>query len=179
MPPGQIVATIDGLSPVSVEGDAFRHQAAEWSYSQPGAGARTVGGRWNPPNSFATLYLGLSLEVVEAEFHRLAERSGRDPEEFLPRHLLRYEIRLESLLDLTDAAARKELGLSDAQLRSADARACQEIGEAAHHLGREGVLAPSATDAGQVLAVFVERLLPASRMDLASTTEWKRQVDSK
>ncbi len=173
------MTTIDGLPPVSWEGRAFRHQAAEWSYSQPGAGARTVGGRWNPPGSFATLYLGLSLEVVEAEFHRLAERSGRDPDEFLPRHLLTYEIRLESLLDLTDAVARKALGLSDAQLRSADPRACQEIGDAAHHLGREGVLAPSATDAGQVLAVFVERLLPASRIDLVSTTEWKRQVDGK
>lgn len=177
MPPGHIVATIDGLSPVSWDGSAFRHQAAEWSYSQPGAGARAVGGRWNPPNSFATLYLGLSLEVVEAEFRRLAERSGRNPEDFLPRHLLRYEIRLDALLDLTDAAARKELGLSDAQLRSTDVRICQEIGEAAHHLGREGVLAPSATDAGEVLAVFVERLLPSSRMDLVSTTEWKRQVD--
>ena len=49
---------------------------------------------------------------------------------------------------------------------------CQEVGEAAHHLGREGILAPSATGTGTVLAVFVERVLPNSRLALVSTTRW-------
>lgn len=170
---GHITTAIDGLPETAISSYAFRHQAVAWSYSQPGAGARTVGGRWNPPNSFATLYLGLSVKAVEAEFHRLAQRSGRDPADFLPRHLLKYEIELGAILDLTDAKARDALGLTDEQLRSNDPDFCQRIGEAAHHLGREGVRAPSATGTGHVVAVFVERLLPTSRLDLVSTTVWE------
>jgi RES domain-containing protein len=170
---GHITAAVDGLSRARLSSLGFRHQAVEWQYSQPGAGARTIGGRWNPPNSFATLYLGLSIEVVAAEFRRLAERAGRDPADFMPRHLLQYEIELRAVLDLTDEAAMAAVGLTEAQLRSSNSEACQRVGEAAHHLGREGVLAPSATGEGLVLAVFVERLLPTSRLDIVSTTVWR------
>lgn len=169
---GHITTAIDCLPQGAISGKAFRHQAVEWSYSQPGAGARTIGGRWNPPNSFATLYLGLSVKAVEAEFHRLAERGGREPTDFLPRHLLEYEIELGAILDLTDTAAREALSLTDEDLRSKDPEVCQQIGEAAHHLGREGVRAPSATGTGEVIAVFLERLLPNSRIALISTTVW-------
>jgi RES domain-containing protein len=171
--PGHIAAAIDGLPLTAVSGRAFRHQAVEWHYSQPGAGARTIGGRWNPPNSFATLYLGLSVDVAAAELRRLAERAGRDPADFMPRHLLEYEVELGAILDLTDTAALDALGLTDAQLRSNDAEVCQQVGEAAHHLGREGVLAPSVTGSGNVVAVFVERLLPTSRLDVVATTVWE------
>ncbi|HWI95662.1 MAG TPA: RES family NAD+ phosphorylase [Solirubrobacterales bacterium] len=172
-----ITTAIDGLARTAASGHAFRHQAVEWGYSQPGAGARTIGGRWNPPNSFATLYLGLSVEAVQAEFHRLAERAGREASDFLPRHLLKYEIELEAILDLTDASALDALGLTTEHLRSNNPNICQEIGEAAHHLGREGILAPSATGSGKVMAVFMERLLPNSRIDLVSTTVWESPPD--
>lgn len=152
----------------------MRHQAVEWSYSQPGAGARTTGGRWNPPNSFATLYLGVSVEVVQAEFLRLAEKAGRDPKDFLPRHLLHYEIELNAILDLTDEAALEALDLTPERIRLHDPSRCQEIGEAAHHLGREGILAPSAAGSGQIVAIFMERLLPDSKVKLESTEVWER-----
>lgn len=173
MAPSHITTAIDALPRTGISGDAFRHQAVQWSYSQPGAGARTIGGRWNPPNSFATLYLGLSVEVVQAEFHRLAERAGRSPADFLPRNLLRYKIRLDAMLDLRDASALEALGLTAEHLRSNDPALCQEIGEAAHHLGREGILAPSAAGSGHVVAVFLERLLPDSQIKLVSTTVWE------
>jgi RES domain-containing protein len=108
---GQIVAAIDGLAPAQVSGRAYRHQAVQWRYSQPGAGARTTGGRWNPPNSFATLYLGLSVDVVAAEFHRMAERAGRSPSDFMPRHLIEYEIELNELVDLTSLDALQAVAL--------------------------------------------------------------------
>lgn len=136
------------------------------------AGARTVGGRWNPPGSFATLYLAGSVKVAAAELRRLAARNGRTVEDFLPRHLLEYEVELGAVLDLTQRETLDAVGLSEQQVRSDDATACQEVGEAAHHLGREGILAPSATGAGDVLAVFVERLSPNSRLEVISTTLW-------
>lgn len=166
-------AAIAGLSPATFSGRAFRHQAVEWQYSQPGAGARTVGGRWNPPNSYATLYLASSADAAAAELKRLAARAGRAVNDFMPRHLLEFEVKLDALLDLTDPEAVKAVGLKEEHLRANDAAPCQEVGEAAHHLGREGVLAPSATGEGIVLAISVERLLPASRFDVVATTVWE------
>jgi len=164
---------VGAIEPVAFSGRAFRHQAIEWRYSQPGAGARTLGGRWNPPGSFATLYLALSVEVAAAELRRLAARAGRTVDDFMPRHLLEYEVELAAVLDLTDPATVGAVGLDESQLRGDDATACQEVGEAAHHLGREGILAPSAAGGGNVLAVFVERLAPPSRVEIISTTAWE------
>lgn len=132
-----------------------------------------MGGRWNPPSSFATLYLGITLEVVDAEFRRFAKRSGRNPADFLPRHLLEYRVQFSDLLDLTDSGSLEALGMSDADLSTNDLRFCQEVGEAAHYLGREGVLAPSATGTGAVVAVFLERVLPTSELNVISTTDWE------
>jgi RES domain-containing protein len=169
---GQIVAAIDALAPTRIVDRAYRHQAVRWRYSPPGAGARTVGGRWNPPNSFATLYLGLTTRVVEAEFRRLADQAGRSPSDFMPRDVLEYEVELEAVLDLTGSEALAAVGLSETLLLSDDPTPCQQVGEAAHHLGREALLAPSVTGEGSVLAVFLERLLPASRVEIVSTTDW-------
>lgn len=179
MPLSRIAAAIDGLPRTALSRLAYRHQAVEWRYSQPGAGARTVGGRWNPPNSFATLYLGFSAEVAAAELERLAERAGRDVADFMPRHLLEYEIELEAVLDLTDAAALDALELTRADLTSADADSCQRVGEAAHHLGWEGILAPSATGTGNIVAIFIERLSPQSRVDVRSRKRWEIPQDMK
>ena len=121
-------------------------------------GARIHGGRWNPPESFSTLYLALDRETTVREFYRLAERQGRDPEDFLPRRLYRYDIALAALLDLRDSATRAALQLSDRELRASDAAKCRQIGESAHHLGLEGILAPSAAGEGAILAVFFDRL---------------------
>jgi len=40
----------------------------------------------------------------------------------------------------------------------------QQVGEAAHHCGREGIIAPSATGFGSVLAVYIDRLMPGSEL---------------
>lgn len=144
-------------------GQAFRHLAHD-HHPLSGIGARIHGGRWNPPDSFSTLYLALDRETTVREFYRLAERQGRDPEDFLPRRLYRYEIALATLLDLRDPATPTALQLSDSELRSNDAAKCQQIGESAHHLGLEGILAPSAIGEGVVLAVFFDRLRADSQV---------------
>ena len=165
---GRLAVAVDGLPPKSFSGVGFRHQAAQWQFSQPGAGARTVGGRWNPPASFATVYLGGSTAVAAAELRRLANSQGRHLQDFLPRHLLEYRVELANLLDLTSPRSQSTLDLADRW----DTSYCQAIGETAHHLGREGVLAPSAAGPGHVVAVFTERLQPGSWLELVSTTEW-------
>ena len=68
-----LLARVDALEPVVVETHAFRH-VAEGRHPLSGAGARVHGGRWNPPDSVATLYLALEPATVVAEFHWLAAR---------------------------------------------------------------------------------------------------------
>jgi len=116
----QLLARIDAIEPTSFAGQAFRHLAHD-HHPLSGMGARIHGGRWNPPESFSTLYLALDRETTVREFYRLAERQGRDPEDFLPRRLYRYGIALAALLDLREPATRTALQLSDPELRSSDA----------------------------------------------------------
>ncbi len=161
MPAPRLAAAVDGLAPTAFSGEAFRH-VAENRHPLSGAGARSFGGRWNPPDSFATLYLALERETAVREFLRLARRVGRAPDDFLPRRFYRFSFELSGLLDLREAKARAAVGLSDVSIAGENLGPCQAVGEAAHRLGREGVIAPSATGAGTVLAVFVDRLTMGS-----------------
>jgi RES domain-containing protein len=152
-----VVQKVDSLAPVAYEGAAHRHIEPSRN-PLSGAGARINGGRWNPRDSFSVLYLGLTRATVDAEFERMARRMGRSTEDFLPRRFVAYTLRLASVLDLRPDSALADVGLSMADLASDDLVKCQQVGEAAHYLGLEGILAPSATSRGVVLAVFPDRL---------------------
>lgn len=167
----KLLARVDALQPTALSTEAFRHIAKD-RHPLSGAGARLQGGRWNPPESFSTLYLGLSQATVVAEFYRMAERQGRAPEDFLPRQMHRYEVTLAVALDLRPEAARDSVGLTADALHALDAKRCQEVGEAAHYLGFEGIIAPSATGTGTVLAVFFESLRAESNVVSVEDEEW-------
>jgi RES domain-containing protein len=167
----ELLARIDALPETSFQGSAFRHIAAG-RHPLSGAGARLHGGRWNPPDSFSVLYLALEQETTVREFYRLAVRQRRAPEDFLPRRMYHYEVTLGALLDLRTPEAREHLDLSDHGLAAENPVRCREIGECAHYCGREGILAPSATRQGSVLAVFFERLQPGSEVRDIASTEW-------
>lgn len=167
----QLLARIDGVDPTPFAGQAFRHIAQD-RHPLSGAGARSHGGRWNPPESFSTLYLALERETTIREFYRLAKRQGRDPEDFLPRRMYRYDVTLAAVLDIRDASTGAALQLSDSQLSADNAGPCQQIGESAHYLGLEGILAPSATGEGTVLAVFFDRLHADSQVRDLDHESW-------
>jgi RES domain-containing protein len=171
VPSQELVARIDALGATALETVAFRHVSIGTN-PRSGTGARINGGRWNPPHSFATLYLGLDVETVVDEFHRLAARQGLTPGDFLPRDLHRFEVRLGAVLDLRTEDAQRTVDLTEVELRSDDPRRCQEVGEAAHSVGLESVVAPSAAGPGTVLAVFLEQLRPGSRLEAVSSERW-------
>ncbi len=108
----------------------------------------------------------------------MAHRQRREPGDFLPRRLYHYDIRLASVLNLADEAAREELGLSDEALVADDLTACQEVGEAAHYAGFEAILAPSATGSGLVLAVFLDNIQPESVVEAGSYETWSARGQS-
>ncbi len=161
MPDPDLVERLDQLPRRALEAVTYRHVPKD---RQPtsGEGARIQGGRWNPPESFPTLYVGMSEDIVAAEFRRLATRSGRSTADFLPRQLYQIEVKLQLVLDLTDGGHVHALHIDDADLVSDDLTTCQAVGDAAHYLGTEAVLAPSAAGTGVALAVFTDRLGPAS-----------------
>lgn len=167
----ELASKVDAVGPSSIHGDFYRHVAVSRD-PRSGMGARINGGRWNPPESFSTLYLAETVETVIREFYRLARRQGLHPRDFLPRDLYTFEVELEAVLDLRPDEARAHVGLTLAELRGDDARACQAIGEAAHYLGLDGIAAPSAAGEGVVLAVFLDRLRPSSRLEPTTQIRW-------
>jgi RES domain-containing protein len=165
-----LVDAVDRLQSIPYAGETFRH-VASGRHPLSGAGARSQGGRWNPRQSFATLYLADSEATVEAEFRRMAHRQGLNPSQFLPRRVYRLEVELSAVVDLTDAESLPP-ALAEADFLGDDLSTTQAVGEAAQYLGREAILAPSAAGTGLVLAVFIDRLLPESRVDDVDFKEW-------
>lgn len=166
-----IVAALDGLEASAYEGKAYRHISAGRD-PLSGEGARRAGGRWNPPNSFAVLYLALDVPTTLRELTRSAAKQGLKPLDFLPRELFTYEVRLQHVLDLRVLDHVRALGTRAELLGGDDVVTCQEIGEAAHHVGFEALLAPSAAAVGDVLAVFVDRMLPDSFVRPVAQERW-------
>ncbi|MFL5799132.1 MAG: RES family NAD+ phosphorylase [Actinomycetota bacterium] len=173
MPPPdpELIQAVDASPRSRFSGEAYRHVAPSYP-ALGGQGARIQGGRWNPPESFPVLYLAIQRECVVAEFFRFAERSGRPPEELLPRTLHHYRVELGEVLDLRGSAALGAVGLTAGDVQSDDPGRCQRVGEAAHYVGFEAVLAPSATLVGHVLAVFTDRLHAGSTTEPLDHERW-------
>jgi len=163
VPDPDLVERLDGIPLRALSTPTYRHLSVG-RQALSGEGARIQGGRWNPKESFPTLYVALTQEVVVAEFRRLAERSGRSPTDFLPRELYRIDVELQAVLDLTDPSTVRTLHVDPARFTADDLIASQAIGDAAHYLGIEAVLAPSAAGTGSVLAIYTDRLQPTSAL---------------
>lgn len=64
------------------------------------------------------------------------------------------------VLDLTEEGALDHVGLTLDDVSDDDWSACQAIGEAVQFLGMAGIVAPSATAVGIVVAAFEMRVAP-------------------
>ena len=70
----------------------------------------------------------------------------------------RIQVNLNRVLDLTDSAVLRTLGLEPEDLVHDTYQLTNEIGEAAHEQRFQAILARSATGVDGVLAVFIENL---------------------
>ena len=146
-----------GVVPTGFTGAAFRHQAPAFD-PRSGSGARRHGGRFNPPGSFAVLYLCLDLQCVSAELWRLAETQGLYLAALLPREIYRYDVRVSRALDLRGSRVCRQLGLGVEHLTASARSTTQAVGEAALRGGYQAVVSPAATGTGCVLALLVNNL---------------------
>jgi RES domain-containing protein len=147
-----------------------------------GAGARRAGARWNPPNTFRTVYTSLDphTAVDEAFAHFL--HYGLPIAKALPRVLVSLEVRVRRVLDLTDARIRRFLTVSERRLLDDPWREMQikgqesltqALGRLAHEDGWEALLAPSTARKGGVnLILFPANIeAPQSWMRMGNVEE--------
>jgi RES domain-containing protein len=127
-----------------------------------GEGGRKHGGRWNPPASFATVYAACTDGTALAETKANHVYYGLDPADALPRTIVTVDVKLAKVLDLTDGAIRKTLGVSATRMRGDDWRKLsrrgaesltQAIGRAAYDGGLEALIVP-ACDGGRNVVWF-------------------------
>ena len=84
----------------------------------------------------------------------MSEGQARGVESFLPRWLHELSVRDLRVVDLRTDEALAIVGLDQDALVHDDWARCQAVGQAVDYLGFGGLLAPSATGHGFVLAVY-------------------------
>lgn len=91
----------------NVDGRFWRMLSVRWQREPlSGAGAATIGGRWNRPGQPA-LYLSADHSTAIAEFHQQLIRPGT---------LTAYDVQSAAIVDLTDAAIRESHGIGETDL---------------------------------------------------------------
>jgi len=164
---------IAGQDPIEVTGSWLRHLPAQ--YRDRAMEGRPAYSRWGRPAGFPILYLGRPADSVVVEAYRHLVDPVDDPEivnQLAPRILVSAQVAVTEILDLRRAGPRVELGLTVSQITSStDDRAayaaCQEVAAAAHQQGFHGIIAPAATELGETLALFTNRL-PAHEVPTAT-----------
>lgn len=157
--PGEaLVEAVNDVGVIEWSGIAYRH-TGRGRDPLSGDGARLNGGRWNSPGR-PTIYLAQPIETCVLEFARMAEATGATPASLVRRgwHLHQVEVAGVSVLDLSTTTALRRVGLDPEDIADDDWTACQTVGEAAHFLSFAGVVAPSATGSGLVIAAFEDRI---------------------
>jgi RES domain-containing protein len=134
-----------------------------------GEGARAKGGRWNPAGSFPVVYAASDVSAAALEVRRTALLYGFPLESLLPRHLATIRVSLGRVLNLHDPVGLATLGMAPEVLTDDDHRICQALGDAAHYLGFEAVLAPSAVAPASTLAIFPNSLTAQSSLELVAS----------
>lgn len=122
--------------------------------------SRRCPGRFNT-DTFGALYL------CRAEHTALAEFQDNDSDGKAQNCVISVvHVALDRLLDFGDRATMAEWSLTEADLRADDITKCQRVAERAIREGIEAIQWPSATGTGISLAVFFDRLLPSSTVEL-------------
>lgn len=129
--------------------------------------SRRWGGRYNAAGEFGAIYVACERATALRELDRRAAKLGISRGQVLPRLLLTLHVRLQNVLDLTDAAVRRawDAELDDLK-HEADNSRCLEIARAARRDGFEAIRFPSFTDGADNYAIFLDVLKPGSELTI-------------
>lgn len=145
------------------------HRAADADWDEPldPTYAARVGGRWNPPDSYPTLYLNEDVATARLQINRLLQGTPIEPEDLDPPWVL-VSATLPSrqrVADTRDGEGLRAAGLPaiypvDETGDVVAKEVCQPVGELAYEEGLRGVWTRSAatrTGDGRELAWFPAR----------------------
>ena len=170
-------------------GDIYRFSTPKWSTPAElltGAGALTAGGRWHPIGLCRVVYA--SLDPLTALHESLAHcrRYGLSLRTAMPKTMNAVAVQLHHVLDLTDGRLRQRLMLSERRILQEQwwllAEAGQEaltqaVGRVAWELGLEGLVVPSAAQAGgKGLVYFPDRKCPHSVLTIINPDDLPTRV---
>jgi len=155
------------------QGDGFRSAALQYARSEKlidGNGAYRHGSRWSAPRAFRCVNLSTAVDTAWQESHALASYYG----------LAGVHLKLQQVFNLIkNAGLAHEVGLTE--VLAEDWRTVndggseslgQALGRAAHHLGAEAIIAPSAqVKGGSNIMVFPESLRPRSQIQVIGEGE--------
>lgn len=165
------------VTPISVTGTWQRHVAAKHSASA--LAGRSATGRWGTEGGFPVLYLGRPRNsvVVEAYRHLIDPIADRPLPPISPRALITCDVSVSTILDLRSATNRVLADLTVEQMQSAthdraSYSACQNVAAAAHQLEFHGLIAPAATQMGETLVLFTDRLAVHERPSPTAEELW-------
>jgi RES domain len=181
MPPGFRVhdrAILDALE--ALEGRSFTGEV--WRIARKGReplrGSSTHG-RWSPNGEFEVLYTSLERDGAMAE---VGYRLSLEPiwPSRIQHDMHKIRIHTEKTLQFADVAALQSLGVDPAKYPGFDYTATQAITAAAHFLGFDGLLVPSARASCKNLVLFIERVTEAGNLEVLETrpvhwTAWRRK----
>ena len=128
--------------------------------------AQHLGGRWNPPGSWPTLYLNSDMATVHAQVRHMFIGRGVDPDDLddaAPIHLAAATLpHRQRVADVVSDAGVTAVGLSSGYPlveygNSVGRDVTQRIGAVVHSRGLRGVWCRSAALVGQELAWFPAR----------------------
>lgn len=150
-----------------------------------GLGSKSAGARWNPPNSFPTIYASLdphtALDEVLAHFlyYKIPIEAA------MPRVTVSVRVRLGGVLDLTEGKTRSALRVSERRMVDEPWREEQKVGREAltqalgrltHELGWEGLLVPSAARrTGMNLILLPANLSGPSSLEIINVGDLPRR----
>ena len=139
-------------------------------------GSINAGGRFNFKGAFDVLYLSCDLHTCLEETTKSLQRPGFEVAMLLPCVVIGIEVKLRRILDLTNGATRRKLGVTKNSLIATDWEKnqniyhqeafTQQLGRLAREAGFEAIFVPSAVTRGKNLDVFPDRLLPGSSLKI-------------
>jgi RES domain-containing protein len=165
----QVLAALDALSPAAFDGVLYRVYNPDHGFLVT-EGSYRAGGRWNRKAQYGAVYLSLSRETAVQETRRSARKRNRRPRELGRRDCVCIRVRLASVLDLSAPEFYASAGITKEQVLE-EAELCLQIADRVRAKGCEGLIAPSATGSGEVLVLYLDRLLPGWRLEELSREE--------
>jgi RES domain-containing protein len=175
----ELLDALESISPVAFEGEVSRilRDGRDPLQGYP------AGARWDPPGGFDVLYTALDPDGARAEIFFHLNRAPVFPSHttFLL-HTIR--VRTRKTLQLADTNALAALEVDVARSSELDYTRTQAIGDAAHFLGFDGQLVPSARWDGRNLVLFMDRLDPNDELVVTASEPvdwlaWRRRRDTR